>query len=230
MIFEIQLRIQHPCTYLEFANLFGKKTMYTYCSRIKDIILIPTEDNQKQDELKINEGKNLFSNFESWNIKKVGQNNMILMDCYCMVQETSISVEVQKRGAIPVYPIKYQAGWEYHKIIAFTQDMIDELLAYFDGFPLFELLSKKIIEDETIIEEFVSLNDVLDTLTDKQNKILIKAYESGYYAIPRKTKSTTIAQELRLSRYGFQKTLRTAENTIIKKLVPLLYLRSKRNK
>lgn len=229
MIFELQIRIQHPCTYLEFANLFGRKTMYTYCSRIKDIILIPTEENFKKDELNINEGKKLFSNFESWNVKKVGQNNMILMDCYCITQETSISVEVQKRGAVSVYPIKYQAGWEYHKIIAFTQEMVDELLSYFERFPLFELLSEKLIEDDTIVEQFVSLNDVLNTLTDKQNKVLIKAYESGYYAIPRKTKSTTIAQELKLSRYGFQKTLRTAENTIIKKLVPLLYLKEKKH-
>jgi len=60
MVFELQLRIQDPCTYLDFANFFGKKSMYTYCSRIKDIILIPTEENYKQDELKINEGKKLF--------------------------------------------------------------------------------------------------------------------------------------------------------------------------
>ena len=229
MVFELKIRIQHPCSYLEFANLFGKKTMYTYCSRVKDILVIPTEDYEKLDEQKINEGKTFFSNFDSWTVKKAGKNNMILMDCYCLSQKTSISVEVQKKGAVAVYPIKYQAGWEYHKIIAFTNEMVQDLLAYFDGFPLFEILSERTIEDEEIIEQFVSLEDVLNTLTEKQNETLLKAYESGYYAIPRKTKSSKIAQDLQLSRYGFQKTLRTAENTIVKFLAPLLYLKKKNN-
>lgn len=229
MIYELKIKIQHPCSYLEFANMFGRKTMHTYCSRMKDIILIPTEDSEL-DQQRINEGKTLFSNFESWNVKTAGKNNMIVMDCYCLTQETSISVEVQKRGAIPVYPIKYQAGWEYHKILAFTKEMVNELLSYFEGFPVFELLSERIIEDEAIVEQFVTLDDVLDTLTEKQNKILLKAYESGYYSIPRKTKSTKIAQELKLSRYGFQKTLRTAENTIIRSLAPLLYLKKQKEK
>ena len=225
MIFELKFRIQHPCAYLDFSNLFGKKTMYSYCSRSLDIIIIPSEDDPSREDHLIEQGEHYFGNFNSWRIKKTGKNIMIFMSCFCINQRSSISGEIQELGAVSVYPTRYQNGWEYHKVIAFTEEMVDELIKHFDGYPMFEVLSRRQYDDEEIIQHMTTLDDVVDTLTERQNQALLQAYESGYYSIPRKLKSEEIAKKLGISRYGFQKTLRLAESTLMKSITPYLYFK-----
>lgn len=229
MIFELKFRIQHPCAYLDFSNLFGKKTMYSYCSRTLDIIIIPAEEDPSREDRLLAQGEHYFSNFNSWKIKKTGKNTMIFMNCFCIGQQSSISGEIQERGAVSVYPTMYKNGWEHHKVIAFSDEMVDDLITHFEAYPMFEVLSRRQYDDEEIIKHMTTLDDVVDTLTEKQNRTLLQAYESGYYSIPRKVKSEVIADKLGVSRYGFQKTLRLAESSLMKSITPYLYFRKHKN-
>lgn len=224
-MFELTLKLHHDCSYLKFSELFGKKQMFAYCSRMNDILIIPEEISEEKLAL----GKRLFTNSESWKIKRTGKLSIIIMDCYCSIQSASITVQVQKLGGMPIYPVKYENNWEYHKIFTFERSQLEELLRYFQAFPQFTILSLSEIEEDSLFQQMSAISEVIDPLTKHQLNIIIKAFENGLYSIPRKTKPERIAKQIGLSRYGFQKVLRTAENKLMKALIPFFYFtRSKK--
>lgn len=221
LIYEMQLKLFHNCSYLKFSELFGKKQMFSYCSRSKDIIIVPEEISEE----KLTLAKEFFNNSESWTVIKTNDISTVIMDCYCTSQPNSTTLIIQKLGGLPIYPVKYENNWEYIKIFLFEKDKINELVKYFEQYSQFEILRINEIEETGLFQQMSIISEIIDPLTPLQTDFLIKAFESGLYTIPRKIKTEALANDLRLSRYGFQKTLRLAENKLIKSLIPYLYFK-----
>jgi len=60
-------------------------------------------------------------------------------------------------------------------------------------------------------------------LTNRQADILMKAFEQGYYDIPRRVKTEELAEQFDITRYGLERALRTAENKLVNSVMPFLY-------
>ena len=53
------------------------------------------------------------------------------------------------------------------------------------------------------------------------------AFEKGYYEIPRKIRTEDLAEELKITRYAVDRTLRSAENKIMRSIIPFfIFLKS----
>ena len=59
----------------------------------------------------------------------------------------------------------------------------------------------------------------LSQLTEKQRKVLIAAYNAGYYDVPRKTTSEELAKSLNLGDSTVVEHLRKAERKLISRLL-----------
>ena len=225
MVYEIRVKMQHSCSTLEFSTLFGKKITYQFCSSDFDILIVPdiiSEDITKQ-------AQQLFTNFDSWKVVNYNQKegkSIVHAACAC-VGSTSLTYTFRKTGAIIIFPIKYQSGWEYYKLICITKDILNKVLKILDGNPISEILSIINIGDDNFINQASFVSEITNELTNNQKQLLVKAFESGYYNIPREVKMSDFAEELNISRYAVEKTIRIAENKIIKQLIPYLYLEEK---
>ena len=70
----------------------------------------------------------------------------------------------------------------------------------------------------------IKFNDLFTILTEKQRETLIDACRQGYYSIPRTATTEELASVEGISRYAFEKKLRTAENKIMDNIIPFLLL------
>ena len=66
-------------------------------------------------------------------------------------------------------------------------------------------------------------------MNDHQLSLIVKAYDAGYYEIPRKVTIAELAQSEGVSRQAFEKNIRKAENKLIKAIIPFLYIRDDEN-
>ncbi len=64
-----------------------------------------------------------------------------------------------------------------------------------------------------------SLNSPLNSLTEKQRKVLITAYNSGYYSFPRRISTEQLAKKLNLHKSALQVHRRKAELRLIEKIL-----------
>jgi DNA-binding CsgD family transcriptional regulator len=62
-------------------------------------------------------------------------------------------------------------------------------------------------------------NSPISTLTDRQRKILLEAYEQGYYEVPRRINSEELANRLKIDKSTVVEHLRKAENRLMSQIV-----------
>jgi predicted DNA binding protein len=120
-------------------------------------------------------------------------------------------------------PVKYLAGIEIQQVML-TLDNVQHLLTEYKkndptaDIEIVELAPLK--EDSKVL--LLYAEEVRKELTQRQLHSVIRAYEQGYYDIPRSISAESIAGEMNINRRTFEDHLRKAEKKIMKKLIPLL--------
>ena len=228
MVFELRMKTQHNCPFLEYASSFSVP-VHSYCSRDYDILEFPIPISEKQLEL----ASELFPHVEDWKVinSHTGSKSYIVMNCLCEeLYDESITSMIQKSGGILEYPIRYIDGYEYHKIRCLSKETLSHVLEKLEQLPFLEVIAIEDIGDKGLFRsQMISAVDILETLTPKQLEILIKAFEGGYYQIPRDIRTQDIAEDEGVSRYAIEKSLRKAENKIIAAIMPYLLFQSNKS-
>ena len=220
---ELKVKARHPCPFLEYSSYFSTN-IFSYCNRDYDILMIP----DRKENLHLEEAKRLFSNVDDWRFIR-SESIYIVMKCLCVdLYERSITSMIQERGGLLEYPIRYHEGWEYHKIRCIDSKIVSGILEEFSANTEFQILSTTDLGiDGMFRKQMISFPDLIHGMTDRQLSIIIRLFEKGYYEIPRKVKVADVAEELGVTRYAVEKTLRKAENKIMKAIIPYLLIKQR---
>ncbi|MHA2501944.1 MAG: helix-turn-helix domain-containing protein [Candidatus Kariarchaeaceae archaeon] len=224
MPYEIRIKAQHDCPFLEFANMFSSP-VHSYCSREFDIVEIGAKVDESQREML----ERLFPADTNWQIFETGSTSYVMMNCKCEgLYEKSITTLVQQAGGIQEYPIRYHQGFEYHKVRCLNETALSQVIKEVEALPYLEILGIEDIGEKGLYRsQMISAFELLDALTSTQLKVLRDAFERGYYNIPRGVRTEDLATEYQVSRYAVDKSLRKAENKIIQAIMPYLLLKSR---
>jgi predicted DNA binding protein len=81
-----------------------------------------------------------------------------------------------------------------------------------------------------VSDTLITLNSLMNKLTDRQVDAISVAYNSGYYQTPRRVNVQSIADRIKVPRTTLQEHLNKAENKLISSVIPQiqLYTRKKR--
>lgn len=223
MVKEIYIKAKHSCPFLEYSTLF--KQVYAFCSGVYDVLIVSGPINQYH----LNIAKSLFFNVEDWRVINEGEKNkisFIIMNCLCDKNDVSITSLIQNVGGLESYPVRFEDGFEIHKIICVDEKIESDVLNLLQELPYMKILAiNDLGEDGLFKSQMVSIPEIINKLTSRQIDILLFAYENGYYEIPRNVKTEDLAEKFQITRYGAEKQLRTAENKLIASLIPYLYFK-----
>jgi len=226
MVHEIRIKAQHSCPFLEFANQFSGP-VHSYCSREYDIIEVSSSIGSAKQELL----SKLFPEDTNWQIVEAGSTSYVMMNCMCEgIYESSITTMVQQAGGIQEYPIRYHQGYEYHKVRCLNKNTLSQVIKEVEALPYLEIQGIEDIGEKGLYQtQMISAFEILDALTPTQLKVLVDAFERGYYAIPRGVRTLDLAEEYDVTRYAVDKSLRKAENKIIQAIMPYLLFKSNKS-
>lgn len=224
-MYEIVLRVQHDCPYSRIANLFDVP-IYEICSDLYDLLIIP--QNIDDDTLSIIRKE--IRDPESLEIYFPDNNKQLIylyFTCMCN-WDINIVPTVERLGGIIQYPIRYEDGYEYYKIInlnAKTQSSVLKGIEEKDGIEILEINTLGI--NGIFKSQFLPVNQLINSLTERQIEVIVLAYQKGYYEIPRRTRTKDLADDFGVSRPATEKSLRNAENQILENVIPYLLLHQK---
>ena len=230
MVIELKIRFQHTCPFLKLSELFDEGTLFSYCSRLYDVIRLPKRITPAQ----MRKANEFFPNVSEWRLSAgdYSQQQNITMPCKCgQIFYHTIADIIREGGGLPIYPVWYTGGWEYRKIICFNdKEVEDSINSVKNHVSILEVLSEDEIGEEGLFRsQTVFMSDIINDLTDHQLSLIVKAYDAGYYEIPRKVTIAELAQSEGVSRQAFEKNIRKAENKLIKAIIPFLYIRDDEN-
>jgi predicted DNA binding protein len=228
--YEVSFKLQHErCPYNEFSKTHPSVIISHWCNWSKDVLEIAHREIQNDPEMK----KDLQKLTKTLGAKIIRRSyarasvQVVFMHCACdQIPPPTLPV-IEKRNCLELQPAVYSDGWEWYRVIAFSDRDLKDLFKDLDKHcnPI-EIISKRSISDESVRDTFLlSTASLFGTLTDKQTRALMTALDNGYYRLPRNATAGDIARLMGVPRTSFADHLRKAENKVLQAVGPYLRLK-----
>ena len=224
--FEVAFKLQHDCPYNAFSKVHPAAILSHWCNWSRDVLEIAHRDlhderMQKsiQELTKALGTRIIRKSFTSSDIQ------IVLQHCACDKIPPPTLPVIEGHNCLEIQPAVYTGGWEWYRIIAFSERDLRHLFRELDEKCKVEVTSRRSISNESIRNTFlVSTSILFGNLTNKQRRALITALDSGYYQLPRRANAGQIAQSLRVPRTSYVDHLRKAENKVLQSVGSYLRL------
>ncbi|MHA1993853.1 MAG: helix-turn-helix domain-containing protein [Candidatus Hodarchaeales archaeon] len=218
MLYKLILKIKHKCPFSLYSEMYPSFEILHWCNTKYDIVEMRGESEKiKKSVEEIN--NELGEIIKIFPVKE--QTQIIIKHCEC---DNLPFIDIPEQlGCVLIPPVKYLAGIEIQQVML-TLDNVQHLLTEYKkndptaDIEIVELAPLK--EDSKVL--LLYAEEVRKELTQRQLHSVIRAYEQGYYDIPRSISAESIAGEMNINRRTFEDHLRKAEKKIMKKLIPLL--------
>src|SRR5579872_3590386 len=228
--YEVAFKLQHAhCPYNEFSKKYPSVVISHWCNWSRDVLEIAHRDLENDPAMKL--GIQELTKTLGTKIlrKSYAKSNLqvVLMHCACDSIPPPTLPVIEKRNCLELQPAIYAEGWEWYRIIAFSERDLKNLFKDLDDKCSIEIVSRRSISDQSVRETFlVSSASLFGTLTQKQTRALMTALDNGYYRLPRSSTAGEIAELMGVPRTSFVDHLRKAENKVLQGVGPYLRLKS----
>ena len=224
---EISFRLQHDSPYNNISRKYPAIPISVWCNHDKDILEIECNDATLFDRLH-DDLVNLSFVIGTPLIRKTFEHknvHVVVKHCSCYYQG-SIMQALSHYNLLCIPPVSHREGWEYYRIVGFNAKDIKDLFRDLKRRALFEILSNKIITQQSVSYYFtISLGSFFASLTGKQMEAFLMALDFGYYKVPKRTTLDQIANLNRIPRSTYENHVRKAESKIMQAVGPYIRMR-----
>ena len=143
---------------------------------------------------------------------------IVIQHCGCENVPAPVSPVFEKNSCLELQPAVYKGGWEYYRLISFSEKDLRKVFATLEEYCNLEIISRRAISSGAVKETMlVSTASLFGGLTRKQVQALVFALENGYYQVPKKVTTEEMASKLRLPRTTYEEHLRKAEGKVLRR-------------
>ena len=226
--YEVAFKLQHDkCPYNAFSKEHPAAVISHWCNWSRDALEIASRD-LRDSEVQ----KSIQEMTRSLGAKVMrrsyAQSNLqiVLQHCACDKIPPPTLPVIEKRNCLELQPAVYTEGWEWYRIIAFSERDIKSLFRDLEDTCDVTVVSRKTIKEESVRDTYlISAATVFGALTSKQARALIAALDNGYYRMPRGATAGEIAERMGLPRTSFADHLRKGENKVLQAMGAYLRLK-----
>ncbi|MFX0013283.1 MAG: helix-turn-helix domain-containing protein [Candidatus Hermodarchaeota archaeon] len=223
MLYNVLVKINHNCPFSRLSKKFPTVEVLHWCNSHYDVLEIRGSKTEVDNAI-----ADVHTNLGSIIKKSLGQDHvqMVIKQCECDYEPFSVILDSYKCIRLP--PVKYLAGEEVVKLLITLDDLktISDELKKKDPSALVEILTiAPIKEIDNPKLHPLYLDELRTDLTYKQLQVITKAYDQGYYELPRNVSIDSLSDEMAIKPRTFQEHLRKAERKIMKKIIPVLTLK-----
>jgi predicted DNA binding protein len=226
--YELAFKLQHDdCPYNNFTKEHPSSVISHWCNWSRDVLEISLGQNTKAS-------KDLPRIFKSLGSKVVRKSHataslqMVLQHCACDKLPPPTLPTIEKHNCLNLQPMVYAAGWEWYRVMAFSEADVRELFKELERKNCnVEVTSRKAISEESVHSSLlISAGSLLNDLTEKQARALVTAIDNGYYNFPRGATALEIARRMGVPRTSFVDHLRKAQNKLVRAVGPYVRLKA----
>jgi len=226
-LYETALRLQHDCPFNELSRQHPELSISSWCNSETDVMEISADDPASFNELQ----KDLKSVEKALKTKITRKSNntnniqIVIQHCGCENVPAPVSPVFERNNCLELQPTIYKGGWEYYRLIAFSENDLKKVFATIEPYCKVEIISQRVIPSGAVKETMlVSTSSLFGGLTRKQVQALVFALENGYYQVPKRVTTEEMASKLRLPRTTYEEHLRKAEGKVLRSMAPYISL------
>lgn len=222
-LYETAFRLQHDCPLNDLSRRHPELVMTSWCNSETDVLEISEYEGagQFQDDLE--------AMWRSMKVKPLRRSQsgrdlqVMIYHCGCDNIPAPVTAVFEKNRCLELQPCVYRGGWEYYRIISFSEKDARNVFATLGRYCNIEVVSRRSIRSGAVREAMlVSTTALFGGLTRKQAQALVFALENGYYQVPKKVTTEEMASRLRLPRTTYEEHLRKAEGKVLRSVAPYI--------
>ncbi len=229
-MFELFLRLQHECPHNELSTKFPKARISLWCNTSTDILEIEADGLESYEGIQkemTRQSKETKSRILSKTLHG-GRFQIVVKTCSCGYNKNPTEPIFEKHNFLEVPPVILTRGWEYYRLVGFDPGDLKGLLQNLDAVGETEVLHKMSLVDGVADDTFMaSLSTLFGQLTRKQLTTLVNALENGYYEVPKRVTTETLAHRQGQPQSTLEEHLRKAESKVLHALRPFMTMYSK---
>ncbi len=219
-MFEIEFKIRHDCRLGEISHRNPQSRIKVWRTGKREVIEVIPKD-QGDCSSAIDDIAELEGMIDTY---REDDRGYIISTVHLCSVEKILEDCIEEFGIIPICPVAFTRGWQYHRIIVFQHEHINQILSKFDECCFVPWMLRKVpFKGFSESQMTVTTETLFAGITEKQTDALLTAFAYGYYKIPRDADVQTIADKIELSRTTFQEHLKKAENKIMNAIVPHIH-------
>jgi predicted DNA binding protein len=196
-----------------------------WCSNAKDVLeistpseIIPTRLNKHISELVDRLGAKIKRDISISSNRRI-----VVYNHNFSSMKQNVNAVIERCNCVEIQPTTYRDGSEWYRVIAFSEIDVMALYEVLTGFASVRTVSQEVHPDASIKDSImISSSSLLGKLTKKQQNALTSAISLGYFDIPPRTNTESMAEKYGIARTTFEEHLRKAEGKILKSLLPYL--------
>jgi predicted DNA binding protein len=224
--YELTFKLQHDCPYNNFSRDHPSAVISHWCNWSRDVLEIAhgrsTSEQQAIRQMLKKVGSKVIRTSRAASHLQV-----VLQHCACDKLPPPTLPTIEGHNCLNLQPMIYTDGWEWYRVMAFSEQDIRKLFRELEKHCKVEVTSRKSISGESIHDNLlVSTGSLLSGLTKKQASALVAALDNGYFNLPRSATAIQIAQRLGIPRTSFVDHLRKAQSKVIRAIGPYVRLKS----
>lgn len=220
-LYETAFRLQHDCPLNDLSRKHPDLVMSSWCNSDMDVIEISQDGDLAGLE------KDLEIMWRAMKTKPLRKTSsplqVVIKNCACHHIPAPVTPIFEKNHCLELQPCTYKGGWEYYRLISFTEKDARNVFADLSKFAKVEVISRREMKSGAVREAMlVSTSALFGGLTRKQVQALVFALENGYYQVPKKVTTEEMASKLRLPRTTYEEHLRKAEGKVLRSMAPYI--------
>jgi len=224
-LYETTFRLQHDCPFNDLSKQHPELVMASWCNSETDVLEISADDPATLGDLQ----KDLKTVERALKTKILRKSNssrnvqIVIAHCGCKNVPAPVSPVFEKNNCLELQPAIYKGGWEYYRVISFSERDMPKVLAILEPYCKLEIISRRAMPSGAVKETMlVSTSSLFGGLTRKQVQALVFALENGYYQVPKRVTTEGMASKLRLPRTTYEEHLRKAEGNVLRSMAPYI--------
>lgn len=199
--------------------------MSSWCNNEMDVLEITADDPLALEELS-NDLTAVEKALKTKILRKANSNRnvqMVVQHCGCEQIPAPVTPVFERNNCLELQPAIYKGGWEYYRLISFSEKDLKKVFATLEKYCNLEIISRGAISSGAVKETMlVSTSSLFGGLTRKQVQALVFALDNGYYQVPKRVTTEEMANKLRLPRTTYEEHLRKAEGKVLRSVAPYI--------
>src|SRR5881296_975561 len=173
--YELSFKLQHDCPYSHFSKNHPSAVISHWCNWSRDVLEIFHRDlrsRRVQQEI-----REMFKSIDSKIIRtsRAASNlQVVLQHCACDKLPPPTLPTIEKRNCLNLQPMIYTGGYEWYRVMAFSERDMKQLFRDLERHCTVEVTSRRSVSEESIhTDSLVSTASLLGGLTRKQANALL---------------------------------------------------------
>lgn len=218
----LEFRVSHNCPISNISRRYPSVKMFEWSNREQQVLEFIVE-NQEDYKMILEEITKIDVEIDV--ISDNRKVHLITRARSCTAGVETVTESIDELKLLEVYPVVYDSGWEYYRVVTFNPEEFGKLLKKLraSGFEV-EVLKRGAFEGLLASSLSPSADALFSKLTEKQMDSLVTAFIYGYYDRPRRADIQSIAKKLGVPRSTFQEHLKKAERKVMSALIPHIQL------